>query len=58
MSILTQMIYSLKTLTTKILGLNKVSRETQKALLYILVIVFAMLVIIVVQTALIKWVQN
>jgi hypothetical protein len=26
--------------------------------LYILVIVFAMLVIIVVQTALIKWVQN
>jgi|GEM_PF-6872278 hypothetical protein len=52
------MIYSLKTLTTKILGLNKVSRETQKALLYILVIVFAMLVIIVVQTALIKWVQN
>jgi hypothetical protein len=58
MSILNQLLDLLKSLTDRVLALNKVSRETQKALLYILVIVSAMLIIMIVQTILIKWAQT
>jgi hypothetical protein len=55
MSIVVKLMGYLKAITTKVLGLNKVSRETQKALLYILVVVMATLTIMIVQTVLIKW---
>jgi hypothetical protein len=58
MSTLNQLIKSLTALINHILGLNKVSRETQKAILYILITLFVVLTVMIADAILYKWARN
>lgn len=54
---LNQLIKSLATLINHILGENKVSKETQKAILYILVTLFVVLTVMITDAILYKWMR-
>lgn len=55
MSILNQITKSINTLLQKILGVNRVSSETQKVLLYLLAFLLVVQTIMVTQAILLKW---
>jgi len=58
MTALNQLIKSLCALINHVLGLNKVSKETQKAILYILITLFVVLTVMIADAVLYKWARN
>jgi hypothetical protein len=58
MSILVKLIVSINKLIDQIVNINHLSKETQKSLLYILVVSLVLLLVMIIQTILIKWAIN